>query len=247
MASLSSLVAGASRRPVVAGVGAAAIALSIWAAAVPRPVRAIVLPGRSGPDTIFRPLDQELGGGEAADPPITGSWAGTNGILSTSLAWGTVLVLVLVAVVATVLVVRTLLSAWRQRRRPPEFDANTGPDLDAVAIAVAGDSEGRRGALAGGTPAEGIIRAWSHLETTLTEAGVPLPVSRTSTEVTLDVLRRFSVDPETIGDLAALYREARYSRHELSEEDRQDAEAAYRALDAGLRIASPRATGARRG
>ena len=112
---------------------------------------------------------------------------------------------------------------------------------------MSGDASQRLDALSVGTPAQGIIAAWTHLEATLHEAGVPLPPSRTSTEVSLDVLRRFSVDEATLRTLADLYREARWSRHPLTEDDRSRAAAAYGALDAALRAGMPQGSRGTRG
>ena len=61
------------------------------------------------------------------------------------------------------------------------------------------------------------------------------------------MLRRFSVDPDTLRTLAALYREARWSHHPLTEDDRARAAAAYRALDADVRAGMPQPSPARRG
>ena len=171
----------------------------------------------------------------------------TSDLVGALLGWGTVLALLLIAGAAGVLVVRALLAAWHERRQPPPPDQELLPDLDAVALAVAGDFEGRIGALAEGTPAAGIIAAWVRLETTLHDVGLRLAPSRTSTEVSLDVLRQFAVDEGALRDLAGLYREARFSRHHLTEDDRARAEAAHRAIDADLRRAAPTGTGGRRG
>ena len=105
-------------------------------------------------------------------------------------------------------------------------------------MAVTTESSERLAALSAGTPAEGIIAAWSHLEATLHGAGVPLPASRTSTEVSVDVLRRFAVDPEHARHpgrplprgplLAAPADRGRPGR----------AATAYRALDADVRAAA---------
>jgi hypothetical protein len=112
---------------------------------------------------------------------------------------------------------------------------------------VSGDASERLDALSAGTPAEGIIAAWTHLEATLHETGLALPPSRTSTEVSLDVLRRFPVDETTLRTLADLYREARWSKHPLTEDDRSRAAAAYGALDAALRAGMPQASRGSRG
>ena len=94
---------------------------------------------------------------------------------------------------------------------------------------------GRLESLSYGTPAQGIIAAWARLEATLRDVGVPLSASRTASEVCVEVLARFDVAPDALRTLADLYREARWSRHRLTEEDRARAAAAYRALDADLR------------
>lgn len=241
------LMATVSSRPVVAGIGASAIVVTLWAAAVPRPVRVIRLPGVSDRTTTPPAVDEEIQRGVDLElPRFTSGDASTSGVVATLLGWGTILVLVVIAVAAGVMVLRVALAAWRNRRLAPESD-DVVPNLEAVALAVTADTEGRLGVLAAGSPAEGIIMAWSRLEETLGRAGVPLTVSRTSTEVTLDALRRFSVDRGALGELGALYREARYSQHELDEGDRARAEAAYRTLDADLRLVAPSSGGSRRG
>jgi hypothetical protein len=136
--------------------------------------------------------------------------------------------------------------AGREDRTPEVADA-TDLDLEALALAVSGDASERLDALSAGTPAEGIIAAWTHLEATLHETGLALPPSRTSTEVSLDVLRRFPVDETTLRTLADLYREARWSKHPLTEDDRSRAAAAYGALDAALRAGMPQASRGSRG
>jgi hypothetical protein len=145
--------------------------------------------------------------------------------------------------------VLVMVRAWLAGREDRSTVADDAVDLDleALAVAVATDASGRLIALSAGTPAEGIIAAWAHLEATIHEAGVPLSPSRTSTEVSLDVLRRFQVDETTLRTLAALYREARWSRHPLTEDDRTRAAAAYRELDAALRAGMPEGSRGERG
>ncbi len=235
-------------RSFAAALGGAAILLTIWAAGTPRPSRVSTLPPVGRQLTGRRALDEQIPRGVDLDlEAFTSPDRSTSDLLGALLGWGTLLALLLIGGAAGVLVVRALLDAWRERRRPPPADDALLPDLDAVALAVAEDFEGRIGALAAGTPAEGIIAAWVRLETTLHDVGLPLAPSRTSTEVSLDVLRQFTVDEGALGDLAALYREARFSRHPLGEDDRARAEAAHRTIDADLRRSAPTATGGRRG
>ncbi len=177
--------------------------------------------------------------------PVPGSSNQTSDAVAAVLGWATVAVLVLGAAFCVFVMVRAWLAS-REDRTPPVGDA---PDLDleALALAVSGDASQRLDALSAGSPAEGIIAAWTHLEATLYEAGLPLPPARTSTEVSIDVLRRFSVDETTLRTLADLYREARWSRHALTEDDRSRAAAAYGALDAALRAGMPERSRSERG
>lgn len=206
----------------------------VWAAAVPRPDP--VIPGlREGLEVRQIGANDEFLGGEGDLEVRPSGQAGqaVDDRLGLVLGWTAVALVVLFVVFCLVVVVRAWLGA-RDHRTPAADDA---PDLDleSVARAVTGDASDRLAALSAGTPAEGIIAAWSHLEVTLRAAGVPLPPSRTSSEVSLDVLRRYAVDPETLATLAGLYREARWSHHPLTEADRARAATAYRSLDADLR------------
>lgn len=232
------------RRPVVAAMGVLTLLFVVWAAAIPRPER--VIPGlREGLEVRQVGANDELpgGGGDLEVTPSGQAGLAVGDTIGQVLGWAAVALVVLVAVLGLVIVLRALLA--RDHRTPAAADA---PDLDleAVAVAVSGDASDRLAALSAGTPAEGIVAAWSHLEATLREAGVPLPPSRTSSEVSLDVLRRYAVDPETLSTLAGLYREARWSHHPLTEADRARAAAAYRSLDADLRAEASSAPAAAR-
>jgi hypothetical protein len=130
--------------------------------------------------------------------------------------------------------------AWRHRpnlrirrpRRPAavEFDA-----LDEVADAVSADAEAQRTALQRGAPRNAIVECWLRLEATVVDAGVPRFPSDTSAEFTQRALSTVSVDPAAIADLAALYREARFSDHPMDEDSRRAAIAALEAVHDGLR------------
>lgn len=246
MSTRPNAVSALGRPPYVAAVGALTLLAVVWAAAAPRPAR--IIPGPHS-DAI---LEQQA----AADgfptlssdlrlKRIPGPWNQTSDAVGLVLGWATIAVLVAGAAFCVFLMVRAWL-AGREDRTPPVGDA---PDLDleALALAVSGDASQRLDALSAGSPAEGIISAWTHLEATLYEAGLPLPPARTSTEVSMDVLRRFPVDETTLRTLADLYREARWSRHPLTEDDRSRAAAAYGALDAALRAGMPERSRGERG
>lgn len=241
-----SVVSALGRPPFVAALGVVTLLVVVWAAGAPRPAR--VIPGLHD-DAI---LEQEAAadGFKAFDTDLTlkripGPWNQTSDGVALVLGWATIAVLAAGAAFCLYVMVRAWLSG--REDRTPEVDDAPDLDLEALALAVSGDASQRLVALSAGTPAEGIIASWTHLEATLHEAGVALPPSRTSTEVSVDVLRRFSVDESTLRTLAGLYREARWSRHPLTEEDRTRAAAAYGALDVALRAGMPEASRGERG
>lgn len=230
----------------MAALGVLTVLFAVWAAAVSRPEP--VIPGlRTGTQVRQRGADDGVFDGEAdlGLKRVPGPWEQTGDTLAMILGWATIVFLATGAGIALYLLVRALVSGHEPRT--PEADDAPDLDLEALAMAVTTDASQRLDALSAGTPAQGIIAAWAHLEATLHEAGVPLAPSRTSSEVTLDVLRRFAVDPETLRALAGLYREARFSAHPLTEDDRARAAAAYRTLDADLRAGMPGASHGRRG
>jgi hypothetical protein len=92
-------------------------------------------------------------------------------------------------------------------------------------------------ALAQGSPRNAIVECWLRLEEDVAAAGLPRHVSETSAEFTTRVLGWYAIDPAPIADLAALYREARFSRHELGQGERDRALVALRRVHAML--ASP--------
>jgi Domain of unknown function (DUF4129) len=240
------VVSALGRPPYVAALGVLTLLVVVWAAAAPRPAR--VLPGLHTDKVVQQQAASDgLNGGEAELnlKRIPGPWNQTSDGLALVLGWATIAVLALGAGFCVYLMVRAWL-AGREDRTPEVADA-TDLDLEALALAVSGDASERLDALSTGTPAEGIIAAWTHLEATLHETGLALPPSRTSTEVSLDVLRRFPVDETTLRTLADLYREARWSKHPLTEDDRSRAAAAYGALDAALRAGMPQASRGSRG
>jgi hypothetical protein len=228
-----------TRASVVLLVGVAALVAVVWTAATPRPPLVISRPTASVTVTQHAFDDVDLRPtSEFNRPP----WMGPNrtgSAFDVVLGWGAVALVAGAGLLLLLVIVRALWRAWLERRRTDPDDASVD-DLERVASAVATDREGRLVALAAGTPAEGIVAAWTRLERSLVDAGVALPASRTSTETSLDVLRRFRVDEDALRELGALYREASWSSHPMSEDARERAEAALRSLDADLARAAGR-------
>jgi hypothetical protein len=114
-------------------------------------------------------------------------------------------------------------AAWRHRWRAPakpvelDFEVLPGPEL---AQAISAGLDEQLAAVAEGSPRNGIVACWVRLEETVAEAGVRPRPSETSAELATRVLHALDVDPRAVGTLAGLYREARFSEHELGEEAR---------------------------
>jgi hypothetical protein len=130
--------------------------------------------------------------------------------------------------------------AWRYRPdfrlRRPRYPSTVAFDpLDDVATAVTAEADSQRAALQRGAPRNAIVECWLLLERAVVAAGVPRNPSDTSAEFTERVLTTVSVDRTAISDLAALYREARFSDHVMDEESRRRAIEALGAVHDGLR------------
>ncbi len=97
------------------------------------------------------------------------------------------------------------------------------------------DMEAARVALSTGEPRNAIVACWVRLESDIAAAGWPRSSSETSAEYVQRVVTESSVDPHAIAELAALYREARFSDHALLDADRAHARALLSRIEAGLR------------
>lgn len=121
---------------------------------------------------------------------------------------------------------------WTRRRRPArsvDFEV-----LDEVATAIKADAEAQQLALRGGTPRNAIVECWLRLEAAVVAAGVPRRPADTSTDLMLRVLAERPIEPTAIANLAALYREARFSDHPMTEDSRREAIDALDIVHEGL-------------
>jgi hypothetical protein len=152
-------------------------------------------------------------------------------------SWIGAVVSALILLAVLVAAVFASLSAWRHRprlrwrRRAPVDDFEVLPD---VAGAMSADAADQRAALRRGAPRNAIVECWLRLEAVVADAGLPRDPADTSTEFTSRVLSAYTVDRGALLDLSGLYREARFSTHEMGEAQRDVAIAALDALHAGL-------------
>jgi hypothetical protein len=129
-----------------------------------------------------------------------------------------------------------VLHRWRRPPPPITADAEPLPEVRA-ATALVEDAGQRMAALAEGDPRNGIVRCWMRLEESVADAGLPRKPHETSAEFTVRVLHVLDLDPHAIGDLAGLYREARFSEHPLTEDARTAARDALTRLQDDLAMA----------
>ena len=126
---------------------------------------------------------------------------------------------------------------WFGRRgprstEPPEVEDEVTPPALADAVA-----EGLRELDQGG-PGEGVVACWVQFERAAADAGTHRAAPDTASELVGRLIDRHPVSSGPLLRLADLYREARYSRHELPESARAEARAALEQLRAQI-VSSP--------
>lgn len=149
-------------------------------------------------------------------------------------------VLLLLLLVVLWLIIAIVLAAvrrWRQRRRAKHAGPLPGVD-DAVLDAVVEAAGRQQQRILEGAPSNAVVACWVDLEQAVAHVGVERRPSETSAELTIRVLDALDVDRRALRTLAALYREARYSAHALTEQDRASAQQALAALHRSLLAAT---------
>ncbi|WP_347351270.1 DUF4129 domain-containing protein [Intrasporangium sp.] len=152
-------------------------------------------------------------------------------------------VAVLVILLVLGVVVALVRSAWLRR---PRLVSRPAADLamPGVPEELLSSAAERLRLLTEGEPRNAIVAAWLSLETAVAAVGLPREPAETSTEYTTRVLRTWDIDPRSLADLAALYREARFSRHALGESQRRRAMRDLTTLHDDLAVVAAGANGA---
>lgn len=132
-----------------------------------------------------------------------------------------------------------LLKGRRQGIEPQPFE-EAGPTEAEV---LADELAERLAALECGSPRNAIVAAWIALESAAERAGIERLDTETPTEFTRRALARYHLDPDALQRLADLYREARFSRHRLTEHHLTQARDCLTVLTAELRRGAPRTSG----
>ena len=121
---------------------------------------------------------------------------------------------------------------WHRTRRRSGGLVEPLPEVD---VDLSEAAEELDEVLARGSPRNAIVACWARLEDAVEEAGIHRRPSETSEEMTTRVLSSRVVDAAAIESFAALYREARFSTHDLTEQHRAQAQQALEVLRGQLR------------
>ena len=165
----------------------------------------------------------------SADPEAVRGWD-PEGLFAV-LVQVLIVVIVLGVLLLFVLALRDLL-----RRVTPRIagEGEAAFDTPEVPQAVLEGADHGLEALEHGPPRNAIVAAWVALEGAAGAAGLPRHPAETSTEYVVRVLRVWDVDPRSLAGLAALYREARFSTHPLTEDHRRQAISALATIRSDL-------------
>lgn len=127
--------------------------------------------------------------------------------------------------------------AWRSFPRVTTRAVAVAPitPLPALPDELVDTADARLALLQEGDPRNAIVACWVDLEDAAAAAGLPRRPHETAAEYTVRVLHTWDVAPDAMGALAELYREARYSRHPLTEEHRAAAVERLNAIHDDLR------------
>lgn len=219
------------RMRLVVGVAGAGVLLVAWVAS-------------ADPAPMWRTLDL---GADSPSTPAPLPPAGTGAPLTTTttppepvdVGWlaNATLVLFAIALVLTIVFWLSRREWTRPTRRHGSFTAL--PEIAPEELLEAADEFDVL--IAQGSARNAIVACWIRLEDAVEQAGLVRNRAETASEMTARVLRAYAVDAVPIGTLAALYREARFSTHDMHEGHRRQAQEALAEIRRQLRAAADRA------
>lgn len=231
----SPLVGARVRRLVAAGVLALGVVL-VGIVALSSKTRDLVPNGRTGRlDTNPLPTRSPAprsGRPTASSVQSTGGHIGGEILLVLLAIAGAVVIIVVIRyLLRTVLGVhlRGRYRRWRDTAQDVEFGVESISQqalADTVAASLA--------RIERGTPTDAIIECWIRLEDAVADAGVRRLPAETSTELAQRVLAEYESASRPLAGLNALYREARFSDHSMTERDRRQARAALELVQDSL-------------
>lgn len=216
-----------STSTVVIAVAAALAGLTIllWGSSGGAPLVSAPQGTWGAPRISFDPVPATITPSQAATAGVDGSRRA-----ETAVDW--LLVGFLLLVVAVVLMVLRMLL---NRERREDRDLTPQEDEELVALLEASGDDVRYRALSEADPRNAVVACWVALEEAVRRSGLRDDPSETASELTIRVLGRWQVDQAAITDLSEAYREARFSRHPVSEQQRDRAISALERIHEDLR------------
>ena len=121
-----------------------------------------------------------------------------------------------------------------RRRRGVSGEEDPVETIDVREAVI--DVESARRVLLEGRPRDAIVACWIQLERTVADAGIVSDPGETPSQYVRRVVAGRSLDPGPISALAELYREARFSLHDLTDVDRDRAAAALERIADALAV-----------
>jgi Domain of unknown function (DUF4129) len=216
----------------------------------------IMFAARSGPERIFagplhdpsfRPVDPSyslsLPPG-AGTPRLRDVHTHSNPILA-ALGWAIRVAALLCVMWLLYRAARKLLEHLKDRQArnkpkgPAHVDFDVLDDPDPLIEEIRQGADDQFALLLGGHPRNAIVACWDRFEEQAERVHASRRPWETSSEFTLRLLDAVSADAAAVSRLEALYREARFSAHEIDEGRRQAALEALRAIHASLGLAAP--------
>ena len=174
-----------------------------------------------------RPAARETRDISLPEPPGGGAEYG-EGLVGVAIVLGA---LAVAGIVYTIVMTKR---RWRPRSPWARATARVEPPPSIAPVDVELDVDAQLAAIEAGSPRNAIVACWLQMEEDVANAGLPRRPAETSTEYTTRVLGASAIDPAPVQALSALYREARFSRHELDDEHRRRAATSLRAIHAAL-------------
>ncbi|WP_406831446.1 DUF4129 domain-containing protein [Pedococcus sp. KACC 23699] len=218
------------------GGGALTLLLAAWVSAT-GPVAVFARQDLTSSRAKARGIDYRVDAGTSEGQKLSDGLPGPAQPVLVAFVTAAAKVLLAIIVLALLVVVaRELRRWWRSREAATAAVA----DADMVPEVMRRAARESEELLATGTPANAVVAAWVALESAARSLGVRDDPTRTSTELVTDVLRSYSVDRGPLDALAALYREARFSRHPVGEDMRTRAREALQQVQVELQRATPK-------
>jgi hypothetical protein len=232
---------------------ASALALGFSLAGVVLMLLLMVLAARSGPsgvihgtphDDIFhapRPtitsqLPPRRGPNSTTQLPASSSSFPFSSVVGTVLRYALFAWLLLLVFRGARWLLEDLASRRSREPRPDDVDFDVLEDPTPLVEEMRRDAADKLELLLDGEARNAIVAAWDRFAELAARVGAARKPWETSSEFTLRLLDAVSAAPPAVSRLAALYREARFSEHDITDANRHAAVEALREIHASIGI-----------